>query len=106
MPIFPLDLLINPVIVVIATLVGPERAHNIQLILDTGATYTMISPEILLRIGCDPAAGIGHPSDTTVGNGLCGGAATAAATAATTATSVSASAADSASGRESRSGSY
>ena len=51
----PLDLATTPVILVTATLVGPITSHNIQLILDTGASYTMISPEILIRIGCDPS---------------------------------------------------
>lgn len=52
---FPLNLSKHQVILVHATLFGPERPHIIPLILDTGATYTMISPEILLRIGCDPS---------------------------------------------------
>ncbi|MBI4430608.1 MAG: clan AA aspartic protease [Candidatus Omnitrophica bacterium] len=50
---FPLDLA-SQVILVNVTLTGPVRLHNIYLILDTGATFTMISPEILLRIGLDP----------------------------------------------------
>ncbi|MBI2981397.1 MAG: clan AA aspartic protease [Deltaproteobacteria bacterium] len=41
-------------ILVSATLTGHSQSHNINLILDTGASYTMISPEILMRIGCDP----------------------------------------------------
>lgn len=51
---FPLDTS-QQVILVAATVVGPKQSHNIRLILDTGASFTMIAPEILVRIGCDPA---------------------------------------------------
>lgn len=44
----------SQVILVPAIIVGPKNAHTINLIFDTGATYTLISPEILLRIGVEP----------------------------------------------------
>ena len=62
---FPLNLSQNPVIILAATLTGLERSHTIQLILDTGATYTMISPEILIRIGCDPSRSLEKNPITT-----------------------------------------
>ena len=54
---FPVDLT-SQVILVDATLRGITYPHTIRLILDTGATFTMISPEILLRIGLDPAKSV------------------------------------------------
>ena len=67
---FPLDLRQrHQVILLTATLIGPERLHTIQLILDTGATYTMISPEILVRIGCDPSQSI-EKSPITTASGI------------------------------------
>lgn len=42
------------VLLVPAILEGTRRRHNIYVILDTGATFTMISPEILERIGFEP----------------------------------------------------
>ncbi len=34
---------------------GPTKVRFVRMILDTGATYTMISPEILLEVGYDLA---------------------------------------------------
>ena len=51
---FSLDLR-SQVILIPAVIIGPKSAHTINLIFDTGATFTLISPEILLRIGADPA---------------------------------------------------
>src|SRR3989338_121255 len=62
---FPLNLARDHVIILTATLIGPERSHAIQLILDTGATYTMVSPEILVRIGCDPSRYLEKSAITT-----------------------------------------
>lgn len=61
---FPLDFK-SQVILVPAIIVGPKNAHTINLILDTGATYTLISPEILLRIGADPAGTTDKQAITT-----------------------------------------
>ncbi len=59
----------DKVILVPTTLVGPKQSHNINLILDTGASFTMISPEILVRIGLDPAEAL-HKSTIATASGV------------------------------------
>jgi len=36
-------------------LFGPKGSHLVRAIVDTGATVTLMPPEALLAIGCDPA---------------------------------------------------
>lgn len=45
----------SQVILVKALIRGPCRTHAINMILDTGATYTLIAPEILMDVGLDPS---------------------------------------------------
>lgn len=52
MPIFHLDINAR-VILVDAVVRGPARDHAVRMILDTGSSYTLLAPEILLDIGCD-----------------------------------------------------
>ncbi|MBI5300197.1 MAG: retroviral-like aspartic protease family protein [Deltaproteobacteria bacterium] len=61
---FHLDLQ-SQIILVPAVIVGPKNAHTINLILDTGATFTLIAPEILLRIGSDPSKATDKSAITT-----------------------------------------
>ncbi len=55
----------SQVILISALIVGPRNAHNIRLILDTGASFTLISPEILVRVGLDPVAVLNKRPITT-----------------------------------------
>jgi predicted aspartyl protease len=41
--------------VVAVELVGPKSSHVVHAAIDTGATTTLIPPEALVAIGCDPA---------------------------------------------------
>ncbi len=52
MKTFPLNL--RPVILVDVKLSGPKGSRFVKMILDTGASFTMASPQILSEIGCDP----------------------------------------------------
>ncbi|MBI1883900.1 MAG: retropepsin-like domain-containing protein [Chlamydiae bacterium] len=54
-----------PVIIIDAELVGPTRTHTIRMIVDTGATFTMIHPEPLSLIGCNLASQTEHKRITT-----------------------------------------
>lgn len=54
MPKFPFDPA-APVILLDVIVEGPARRHLVRMILDTGATFTMLAPEILIDIGLDPA---------------------------------------------------
>jgi predicted aspartyl protease len=57
------------VIVVSARLVGPSGDAAASLALDTGATTTLIDPEILVGIGCDLARPLSRAVVTTA-NGV------------------------------------
>ena len=43
------------VVLVNAKLSGPKRVHTIRMILDTGASYTLVNPEALAFAGYDLA---------------------------------------------------
>ena len=48
---------LNPkaqIILVNADIIGHEGTHTIRMIFDTGASFTMIHPDVLVRIGCEP----------------------------------------------------
>jgi len=45
----------KPVVLRRVELRGPARRHQVDLILDTGAAYTIISWEVARFLGCDPA---------------------------------------------------
>lgn len=64
MPIFSFDPK-SAVILVKVTIEGPLRSHVTRMILDTGATYTMVAPEILIDIGNDPAVSKARRAITT-----------------------------------------
>lgn len=42
-----------PIILVHADVVGPKGFFTIRMLLDTGASYTMMHPDVLMRIGCE-----------------------------------------------------
>jgi predicted aspartyl protease len=42
------------ILLVNAEVIGPHGSHLVRMILDTGATYTMIHPDALVKIGCEP----------------------------------------------------
>jgi predicted aspartyl protease len=42
-------------IVVRAELLGPRGSANLELALDTGASWTLINPTLLMGVGYDPA---------------------------------------------------
>jgi predicted aspartyl protease len=44
-----------PILLVDAELHGPKEIHTIRLLLDTGATYTLIKPQVLVHAGYDLA---------------------------------------------------
>ena len=44
------------ILAVYATVTGPRTWRSLKLAVDTGATYTMLPPNLLLDIGHDPAA--------------------------------------------------
>jgi predicted aspartyl protease len=46
----PLDLIITHVF-----FKGPKSAKMIRMVVDTGATTTVMPPQVALAIGCDPA---------------------------------------------------
>ena len=54
---------------VYAFVVGPRTVRAVKLAVDTGATYTMLPPELLLDIGHDPAHTTRHIELSTA-NGL------------------------------------
>ena len=37
-----------------AAVVGPKTWRSIKLVVDTGATFTMLPPDLLMDIGCNP----------------------------------------------------
>ena len=43
------------ILAVYAVVVGPRTWRSLKLAVDTGATYTMLPPDVLLDIGYDPA---------------------------------------------------
>ena len=56
-------------IVVRATIEGPDGQWSVRLALDTGATVTTIQTAVLVAIGYDPAASVDRLSMTT-GSGV------------------------------------
>src|SRR3989338_757701 len=52
-------------LVVHALLKGPKDTKMIRLVVDTGATTTIIPPQVALAIGCDPAKAKNHISIIT-----------------------------------------
>ena len=42
------------ILAVYATAMGPRTSRSLKLAVDTGATYTMLPPDLLLDIGYDP----------------------------------------------------
>ncbi len=47
-------LILKPGVILVETdVVGPKKTNSVRMILDTGATYTMVSPEILIECGYD-----------------------------------------------------
>ena len=44
------------ILAVYAVVTGPRTWRSLKLAVDTGATYTMLPPDLLLDIGYDPAA--------------------------------------------------
>jgi predicted aspartyl protease len=63
---FRLDLT-QKIILVDARIFGVKESHRIRMIVDTGAAYTMVSPEILVKIGCNPVYGETRPIATASG---------------------------------------
>ena len=53
------------IIIVPVQITGPKRKRYLRMILDTGATYTMISPEILIEVGYDLSSPIRKVAITT-----------------------------------------
>ena len=41
--------------IVAVELFGPRGSHIVRAVIDTGATATLMPPEALVAIGCDPA---------------------------------------------------
>ena len=41
--------------IIAVELFGPKGSHLVRTVIDTGATATLMPPEALLAIGCDPA---------------------------------------------------
>ncbi len=52
-------------ILIDATVTGPSRTANVKLIVDTGATTSLIEPAIARYIGLDPGAAARHVRMTT-----------------------------------------
>ncbi len=44
-----------PLLIAYALVKGPKDSKMIRVIVDTGATTTIIPPQVALAIGCDPA---------------------------------------------------
>lgn len=68
---YPLDpkgqLILIPV-----TVIGPRKPHAARMILDTGASYTMVDPDILVDVGYDLAqAPESRPITTASGTEYC-----------------------------------
>jgi aspartyl protease family protein len=45
----------RPILSVYAVAIGPKTWRSLKLAVDTGATYTMLPPDLLFDIGYDPA---------------------------------------------------
>lgn len=57
LPAFIVEFPLNPkqpIIIIPTILIGPRGERLIQMILDTGASFTMVAPGTLIEIGCDP----------------------------------------------------
>jgi hypothetical protein len=52
-------------IILVANVEGPSGTIPARLVLDTGATVTMISPGILVLAGHDPSQAVSHQSIVT-----------------------------------------
>lgn len=44
----------SPILLVSAEIFGPKGSHFVRMLLDTGASYTMLHPDALIKIGCEP----------------------------------------------------
>lgn len=53
------------VVIIPVRIYGPKRERYVRVILDTGATYTMICPETLEEVGCNLAKPVKELSITT-----------------------------------------
>jgi hypothetical protein len=65
---FPFDATTGPVYVE-AEVSGPTGRSSLRLVLDTGATISLIDPSILLAVGYDPGAAPDR-IQVTMGNGV------------------------------------